>query len=600
MPIESKSSHGQFIVLQEGSPYIHQGAYRRSLVLSSDEDIIDYDKLISPDIKSSYIQQNLPVRRQSLQVYHNRRRSISDEPQGDYQYHNRNSRSPKRHSSLNFAFMFKKPELSSTSQLLHETPLPTLSACTLNSIKSPKPTHSLSVQINYCLNTSDTSSENLNSATTSNSTEFPMDTLIEENEDNLLEPRPKQPVQRFMGRLRPSKSDQSCMSRSFYQKEEASISRSWNEVPQPLTKLKSVLSRIQSSSNNKRNNEATMKKSIRKSVKTKNNCNAYLSYVADELLKLIPIKSICIKYGINYHDVFYGSDMVTCLVEILQNKDRVSALAVGKSLAIQGFFHHVNYEYKLCDDDTLYQFHMQNGNWPYDDLPLLSKKANRRLESSFDKSVNINGVLTLFTGCYSPTCTPQRPCYSISCPDKTQKKSQQIERNCREERTLWRYSVPLNVVTRTPDIEKRRQECIYELIYTEEDFTKDLHYIQDFWIKPILCGDIIAGDKKHEFIHEVFWNLSDIKNISESLLSDLRSRQNEHSVIPKIGDIILSHAQHFTPFVSYGAHQIFGKSKYEIERKKNSRFQQFAEKLERQPESRRLELNGYLTKPTAR
>jgi hypothetical protein len=31
----------------------------------------------------------------------------------------------------------------------------------------------------------------------------------------------------------------------------------------------------------------------------------------------------------------------------------------------------------------------------------------------------------------------------------------------------------------TPDIEKKRQECIYELIYTEEDFTKDLNYMQD-------------------------------------------------------------------------------------------------------------------------
>jgi hypothetical protein len=52
---------------------------------------------------------------------------------------------------------------------------------------------------------------------------------------------------------------------------------------------------------------------------------------------------------------------------------------VGKSLATQGLFHHVNYEYKLCDDDTFYQFHMENENWPYDDLPLLPKKANRRL-----------------------------------------------------------------------------------------------------------------------------------------------------------------------------------------------------------------------------
>lgn len=31
----------------------------------------------------------------------------------------------------------------------------------------------------------------------------------------------------------------------------------------------------------------------------------------------------------------------------------------------------------------------------------------------------------------------------------------------------------------TNDMEQKRQECIYELIYTEEDFAKDMHYVQD-------------------------------------------------------------------------------------------------------------------------
>jgi hypothetical protein len=95
--------------------------------------------------------------------------------------------------------MLKKSEVLSTSQLSHEAPLPTLSACTLNNIKSPKPNCSLSIQINYYPNTSDASSENLNSATTLSSTDFSMNTLIEEDEDDLLDPQPKQPVQRFMG-----------------------------------------------------------------------------------------------------------------------------------------------------------------------------------------------------------------------------------------------------------------------------------------------------------------------------------------------------------------------------------------------------------------
>lgn len=44
---------------------------------------------------------------------------------------------------------------------------------------------------------------------------------------------------------------------------------------------------------------------------------------------------------------------------------------------------------------------------------------------------------------------------------------------------LWRHSVPHSIVVGTNNLEQKRQECIYELIYTEQDFTKDLQYIQD-------------------------------------------------------------------------------------------------------------------------
>lgn len=98
----------------------------------------------------------------------------------------------------------------------------------------------------------------------------------------------------------------------------------------------------------------------------------------------------------------------------------------------------------------------------------------------------------------------------------------------------------------------------------------------------------------------MFWNLKDIERISSALSKDLTSRQDKHTIIPKIGDILLSHVKDFQPFVIYGEHQTIGKHEYEQEKKRNTKFLQFAEKLERQPESRRLELNGYLTKPTLR
>lgn len=54
------------VIIEEGSPYQFQGAYRRNV--------------LTPDIENCYLKQNLPVRRQSLQAYQQtKRRSSQDD-----------------------------------------------------------------------------------------------------------------------------------------------------------------------------------------------------------------------------------------------------------------------------------------------------------------------------------------------------------------------------------------------------------------------------------------------------------------------------------------------------------------------------------------
>ncbi len=48
----------------------------------------------------------------------------------------------------------------------------------------------------------------------------------------------------------------------------------------------------------------------------------------------------------------------------------------------------------------------------------------------------------------------------------------------------------------------------------------------------------------------------------------LNKRQKSYAVVEKIGDILLEAVPHFGPFVSYGAHQLYGK--YEFEKEKNA------------------------------
>lgn len=44
---------------------------------------------------------------------------------------------------------------------------------------------------------------------------------------------------------------------------------------------------------------------------------------------------------------------------------------------------------------------------------------------------------------------------------------------------MWIHSVPSSVLEATLPDEVKRQECIYELIYTERDFVKDLKYMDE-------------------------------------------------------------------------------------------------------------------------
>lgn len=115
---------------------------------------------------------------------------------------------------------------------------------------------------------------------------------------------------------------------------------------------------------------------------------------------------------------------------------------------------------------------------------------------------------------------------------------------------------------------------------------------------PLLAKDII--DYNDEFVDQVFFNISDIRHVNTELSLALDARQAEKYLVSSIGDVMLEHICNFQPFVDYGAHQVIGKFYFELEKKRNPLFAQFVQETERKPESRRLELNGYLTKPITR
>ena len=307
------------------------------------------------------------------------------------------------------------------------------------------------------------------------------------------------------------------------------------------------------------------------------------------------------KNELSYKFAFTGAEAVDLISYIIKTTDRNLALLLGRSLDAQKFFHDVTYDHRLRDSSTeIYQF---------------------REQLMEDTSTHVNGVFTLLTECYSPTCTKDKLCYSIACPRrleqqarlnmkpqpglKRQQSSASLHADETDEQKLWIKTVSQEVADSVSEKEKKRQEIISEIMYTERDFVKDLEYLRDFWMRRLRSTNPISPSPiperhRERFVRTVFSNCMEVHSVNSKMAEALTRRQQEGPVVRNVGDIFLEWVPRFDPFIKYGANQLYGKYEFEKERASNPVFQRFVDETERLKESRKLELNGYLTKPTTR
>lgn len=230
-----------------------------------------------------------------------------------------------------------------------------------------------------------------------------------------------------------------------------------------------------------------------------------------------------IKDDLEYKDAFDGREAVNKISYIIKTTDRNLALLLGRALDAQKFFHDVTYDHRLRDSpNELYRFRTKlpspfvsgelgaEGTEPImpkiltavdDDTDSASPSPSnsfpirpRKGSVTADDVELPSGVFTLLTDCYSPTCSRDQLCYSIACPRRLEQQarlnmkpqpglSKQISReslgDAPDDGTLWIHSVPQEIVDSVSDMEKRRQEAINEVIYTERDFVRDMEYLRD-------------------------------------------------------------------------------------------------------------------------
>lgn len=314
------------------------------------------------------------------------------------------------------------------------------------------------------------------------------------------------------------------------------------------------------------------------------------------------------KNDLTYKNAFSGAEAVDVISYIIKTTDRNLALLLGRALDAQKFFHDVTYDHRLRDSATeMYQFRETMMDEPHE-------------------APEVNGVFVLLSECYSPTCTRDQLCYSIACPRRLEQQSRlnlkpqpglsekKSEASLHDqddepdEQKLWINTVSQEVADSVSEREKKRQEVISEIMYTERDFVKDLEYLRDFWIIPLRSNNPAAPSpipesRKERIVKTIFSNIIDppsIHGVSSRFAESLTERQKKGPVVQCVGDIFLQYIPQFEPFITYGSNQLGGKFEFENERSLNPYFSKFVDETERRKESRKLELNGYLTKPTTR
>ncbi|KAJ3224469.1 RHO1 GDP-GTP exchange protein 2 [Clydaea vesicula] len=380
------------------------------------------------------------------------------------------------------------------------------------------------------------------------------------------------------------------------------------------------------SDENKKNAESF---AIEKRKDTKPVYPAFLSLVADAFRKNITL-STNFKYGLDYQDSFSGKEAVNVIAKVIKTNDRNLALLIGRALDAQIFFNDVTWNHRLRDSSNeIYQFQNVNfaqQSWHDKDLEpddVIDGLINANNSTINSNSSLPNGIFTLLTDCYSPTCSRDRLCYSIACPRRLEQQNrlaiqtktdiiteEKTDSNTRKE-TSWSQSVTKDILESVSTQELKRQETIFEFIQGEINFSMDLELLISVVINKLEEFDSIENptftrDESFFFREKVFLNIKEISNEISKFAKRLQKKQTESSdlLIGEIGEVLIDFfgkKELITMYEKYATGHIPAKHLVSTERTRNGPVLVWIEQtLRKEPGFRRLPLDSFIAGPSSR
>ncbi|CAG8565035.1 14164_t:CDS:10 [Ambispora leptoticha] len=312
--------------------------------------------------------------------------------------------------------------------------------------------------------------------------------------------------------------------------------------------------------------------------------------------------------ALEYPESFTGADAVSTIHSLLPpSTPRRIALNMARSLEAQLYFHSVDWSISSVIKDTqdeVYTFLNPSPGTPTalewdEDFPTGVFPSVGKCYSS---RCGVDGK-----GCYSRTCLNYTPSEVEIRSEVTLNRQLSVTSEISDTSTLvtrpqertWIGSVPKEISDKIDKDERKRQEIIYETIYTEEDYVTDLDLLEEGLRKA--SPPIIPQVRFEAFIQDVFFNVFEIRKHNKRMLEKLRERQREGYIVEKIGDIFLECALDFgNDYILYNGHFPLADAYIKDMKNKNPEFRSFLESCSRRPEARKLDFRHFVQRPTQR
>ncbi|XP_063295747.1 rho guanine nucleotide exchange factor 11 isoform X3 [Pelobates fuscus] len=160
----------------------------------------------------------------------------------------------------------------------------------------------------------------------------------------------------------------------------------------------------------------------------------------------------------------------------------------------------------------------------------------------------------------------------------------------------WQHTVGREVAQHLPPRERARQEVIHELFVTEASHLRVLRVLDLIFYQRMRKENLLSNDE----LWLVFPNLPELLEIHNSLAESMKRIREDGPVVKEIGDLMLSRfdgsageevQQEIAKFCSY---QTYALELIKTKKRKETRFNQFMQEAESNPQCRRLQLKDLI------